>query len=182
MQELSQPIKDKRLISQILSYYKTRSERNYLLFLMGIHTGLRISDLLQIKVRDVKGREFFVCVEQKTRKRKEVIINDELYNALDNYCKGRQAYEYLFRSRQGYNSPIRRERAFQILKEASEVFGIHISCHTLRKTYGYHHYKLNKDIAELMICFNHSSQHITKRYIGIEREEMQKSINKLRFE
>lgn len=182
MQEMTKPIKDKKLISKILSYCRVTNERNYILFLMGIHTGLRISDLLRIKVKDVINKDFFVCVEKKTGKRKEVIINDELYYALYNYCKGKQYYEYLFKSRQGYNIPIDRVRAYQILKEIGEVFGIHISCHTLRKTYGYHHYKLNKDIAELMISFNHSSQHVTKRYIGIEIEEMRKNSNKLRFE
>ncbi|PEB90278.1 site-specific integrase, partial [Bacillus toyonensis] len=41
-----QPIRDPEQIQQIKEYLKEKSERNYILFVMGINTGLRISDIL----------------------------------------------------------------------------------------------------------------------------------------
>ena len=52
-----------------------------------------------------------------------------------------------------------------------------IGTHTLRKTFGYHHYKKFKDVALLQKIFNHSSPAITLRYIGIDQEEIDESYN-----
>ena len=80
--------------------------------------------------------------------------------------------EYVFRSRQG-NKAITRGRAYQILREAGEKFGLeNIGTHSMRKTFGYWYYKNYNDIVGLMKILNHSSEAITKRYIGIEQEEL----------
>ena len=47
--------------------------------------------------------------------------------------------------------------------------------HTMRKTFGYHHYKKFKDIAMLQKIFNHCSPEVTLRYIGIEQEQIEES-------
>ncbi|MFT8692846.1 tyrosine-type recombinase/integrase, partial [Liquorilactobacillus satsumensis] len=53
--------------------------------------------------------------------------------------------------------------------------------HTLRKTFGYHYYQRTHDIATLMVIFNHSSQQITKRYIGVTDDEINQSLNSFRL-
>lgn len=50
-----------------------------------------------------------------------------------------------------------------------------IGTHTLRKTFGYHHYEKFKDVVMLQKIFNHSSTEITLRYIGIEQDEIDES-------
>ena len=45
----------------------------------------------------------------------------------------------------------------------------------MRKTFGYHHYKQYKDVVILQKIFNHSSQSITLRYIGIEQDDIDMS-------
>lgn len=49
----------------------------------------------------------------------------------------------------------------------------------MRKTFGYHYYKKTKDVALLMDLFNHSSQSVTLRYIGINQDVMNESIIKI---
>ncbi|MCM1265842.1 MAG: tyrosine-type recombinase/integrase, partial [Candidatus Gastranaerophilales bacterium] len=52
---------------------------------------------------------------------------------------------------------------------------VHVSTHTLRKSFGYHHYQKFKDPVVLQKIFNHSSQRITLTYIGVEQDEIDSS-------
>lgn len=72
-----QPIRDKDLLQDMKQYYKETNERNYILFLIGIHTGLRISDILKLRVRDVQGWNI-ILKEKKTKKYQEVKMPSEL--------------------------------------------------------------------------------------------------------
>ena len=53
-----QPIRDPECIFYIKRFLKEQSERNYMLFVTGINSGLRISDILELRVRDAK-RPYF---------------------------------------------------------------------------------------------------------------------------
>ncbi|MFW6238815.1 MAG: tyrosine-type recombinase/integrase, partial [Halanaerobiales bacterium] len=81
--------------------------------------------------------------------------------------------DYLFQSRKGKNQPISRVQAYRVLKKIGKRAGLNIKIgtHTLRKTYGYHHYQKYKDIAQLQAIFNHSSPDITLDYIGTCRKK-----------
>ncbi|MBO0962508.1 site-specific integrase [Neobacillus sp. MM2021_6] len=173
-----QPIRDKDIIHQIKKYLKVRSERNYILFLFGINTGLRISDILQLKVKDVQGWSIYLR-EGKTGKPKEVRMPKELKRAVREYTKNKNKSEYLFTSREkdkrGKPKPISRGMAYIILQEIADEFGLdRIGCHSLRKTYGYHFYDQTKDVAVLQEMLNHSDPEITMRYIGITQDKLNK--------
>lgn len=177
----TEPIKSKKMLRNVLMYLKNNDERNFMMVFTAIHTGLRASDLLKLRVRDVKDRSHINIVEGKTGKSKRIIINKELKQELKKYCKGKEHYEFLFASREGANNPISRVRAYQILKDVGEVFGVHISCHVLRKTFGYMHYKQNNNVVALMEIFNHSSPTITLRYIGIAQSDLDLTMNDMSF-
>lgn len=176
-----EPIRSKKKIRDILMYLKRENERDYIMFLLGIHTGLRISDILRLKVGDVKNRNHICIIEKKTKKSKKFLINPELKRELNRYCKGEENYKFIIRSREGENNPISRIRAYQILMDIGNLFDIHISCHTLRKTFGYWHYQNNKDVVQLMEIFNHSDQRVTLRYIGVIQDELDKSVKEMHF-
>lgn len=175
---LVQPIRDAKKIKEILDYLRRyKSKRDYLLFLMGINCGLRVSDLLQLKVRDVMTNTT-VIKEQKTDKIREIFWPDSIYPQIREYIKGRDPEEPLFPSRKrdenGRLQPIKRVQAWKILNEAARAVGLDdLGTHTMRKTYGYHYYKRHRDIVYLMQVYNHSSQAITLRYIGLARDEME---------
>lgn len=165
-----EPIRDINKVMDIADYLKETSERDYIMFLFGIYVGLRISDILKFRVRDVRNKSHVYIREQKTGKEKAFPINNELRPKLNRYIKDKQDYEYLFASRQG-GEPISRQRAYQILSDAGRKFGLEaIGTHTLRKTFGYHFYKQTRDIATLSEILNHADVAITFRYIGITQD------------
>jgi len=87
---------------------------------------------------------------------------------IEKYIEGMDNTEYLFKSRKGENKPITRVQAYRILSEVGKCLGMaEVGTHTLRKTFGYWHYKQYKDVAILQDIFNHSAPSITLRYIGI---------------
>lgn len=149
-------------------------ERNLLLFNIGINTGLRISDIITLRVEDVKGKSSVNVQEGKTGKKRIVHLNavmvdiaDYINDVLDGANQG-----FLFPSRKG-SSHISRVQAYRIMSGAGVACGYdYVGTHTLRKTFGYHFYKQTKDVATLMEIFNHSDQQTTKRYIGINADDI----------
>jgi len=60
------PIEDKRTVGAIGDYLKDRNERDYVLFMTAIYLGRRIGDILQYRVRDLRGKDRIAITEQKT--------------------------------------------------------------------------------------------------------------------
>lgn len=150
---------------------------NYLLFVLGINTGLRIGDMLSLKVEDVRNQTHIILKEQKTGKSKRFFINSVLRNALDDYIANMSDHEYLFQSRNGTNQSLSRSQAYRILSEAGREVGLDsIGCHSTRRTFGYHHYKKYKDVALLQQIFNHSAPSVTLEYIGVNQDVMDNSM------
>lgn len=177
----TEPIRDKELLGEIARYLKSNNKRDYVLFSLAVYSGLRITDILNLKVKDVKNRNEFILVEKKTGKRKTLNINPNLQNILKSFIKNRDDKEYIISYRDNGDRPISRARAFQIIKSCGDRFDLRISPHSLRKTFGYFHYKTNKDIIILQKIFNHSHSDITFRYIGVNSETIKSSINNLKF-
>ena len=175
--KLVQPIRDREKLEEMKMELLKVGYKNYLMFVVGINTGLRISDMLELKVKDLREQTHIKIIEQKTNKIKRFLINSSLKIEIDKYIKTMSDEEYLFQSRKGGNKPISRVQAYRILNSAAKNIGLQeIGTHTLRKTFGYWHYKQNKDVALLQQIFNHSSPSVTLRYIGINEDIKDKSI------
>lgn len=152
------------------------SARDLFMFNLGINTGLRVSDLVPLKVKDVKGKVHLVMTEQKNGKPKRFMLPKATREAIEDYIRGMQEEDYLFPSRKG-NGSISTTQAYRSLQKAATALGRDdIGTHTMRKTFGYHHYKRNKDVATLQMLFNHSAPSITLKYIGITDDEIDKSL------
>ncbi|MFS0575205.1 tyrosine-type recombinase/integrase [Sporosarcina sp. 179-K 3D1 HS] len=173
-----QPLTTKKDIAEMieaLGMAKLNAERNVLLFKIGITTGLRVGDIIKLKVGDIKGKSNFKIREGKTKKERTVHLNAIMPEIAD-YTESLKDDEYLFPSRKG-DSHITTTQAYRVLVQAGELIGRNdIGTHTMRKTFGYHYYKKTHDIVTLMNIFNHSDQSITKRYIGITEEEVADSL------
>lgn len=177
-----EPIRSKKQIESIKKLLLGGNHyRDYLLFVLGINTGLRVSDLLKLKFADVLDESGSFrdvkITEEKTDKTKTFRLNDSAKEAIKFYISKLDNYQldhYLFRSRNGENKPIIRQRAWQIINETAKAVGIkdEIGTHTLRKTFGYHARKAGTPIEVLQKIFNHSAPSITLRYLGISQDEM----------
>nr|WP_090841058.1 site-specific integrase [Alkalicoccus daliensis] len=167
------PIKNKEKIEKMKKVLAASSQRNYFLFILGLNSGLRVSELLELRVKDVRGKRSVERLERKTGKVKYFPLNKETRENINNYISGMLDTDFLFTSRKT-GKPLHRDRAYKILKEAAEEAGIsEFGTHTLRKTFGYHFYLKHEDAAILQKLFNHSSVSVTLKYIGISQEEIE---------
>ncbi|MFC0417917.1 site-specific integrase [Cytobacillus solani] len=172
-----QPIRDIAMIAAMKDVLMKQHYRNYFLFVLGINTGLRISDLLALRVGDVRGKSHIIITEQKTGKLKRFKINNELQQHISKFTINKNTATYLFQSRRGQDR-IHRVQAWKILNAAAQEVGLsEIGTHTLRKTFGYHFYQKYKDVAVLQQIFNHSSPAVTMRYIGINQDIMDEAVD-----
>ena len=166
-----QPIRSIEKIAEVKKRLALNGSRDVLLFSVGINTGLRISDLLALKVGDVKGKSEYMLREKKTKKNKRILLH-AVRRDIEDYTYFKSDNEFLFASKKGIG-PITRVQAYRILNAAARDCGLEeIGTHTLRKTFGYHFYRANQNVAMLQQLFNHSSPSITLRYIGITQDEI----------
>lgn len=174
--EYVEPIRDEETISemkQALLYYG--SKRDEFLFTLGINCGLRVSDMLELKKKNIKDYRLKLN-ESKTRKYNNLPLG-HIAHQIDEYVQFLDDEDYLFQSKKS-NEPIKRVQAYRILNRAADSIGLkNIGTHSMRKTFGYHYYKRTKDVALLMTLFNHSSQTVTLRYIGISQDILDKSFS-----
>lgn len=178
-----EPIREKELIQECLNYLDNKNERDKIMFSIGIYTGLRIGDILRLKVKDVYHKNRIVIKQEKTRKYIEIPINKELKKLLNKYCENKTLNDYLIKSRNGYNRPISKDRAYKIFREMSEDLGIEsIGTHSMRKTCGYHlYYSAGKDVVNVMNILGHKEPSMTLRYIGVTQDNKEKAIKKLSY-
>ena len=174
-----QPIRDIDTLQRFKDELMVSSYRNYIMALIGLNTGLRIGDIVNLQVKDVTNTHIQLK-EQKTKKGKRFTI-EHIKPEINKYIQGMEDTDYLFPSRQvnskGEKVGITTTQAYRALKKVANKCNIkEFGTHSLRKTFGYHYYKRTKDIAKLMDIFNHSSQAITMEYIGINQEEIDNSM------
>ena len=114
-----QPIRDKYKIEEMKEELKKSGTRNYMLFYLGINTGLRISDIVKLNYNDIRNNDGIMkshisIVETKTNKLKRFPIVNSLYTELDKYTKNMKEGEYLFKSHKGQNKPISTTQAIEL--------------------------------------------------------------------
>jgi len=189
-----EPIRDPKKIAQIKNLLRgQRRYRDLLLFVVGINSALRISDLLTLRIgqflddqRNIKGR--FSIHEQKRGKRQEVVINNSIKETLTEYISAYPAitidpYYFVFFNKKlkNYRKSIKRGQAWKLITTICHEVGLrgNFDTHTLRKTWGYHARLQGVDLALIMHKLNHSSISTTKRYLGITDEELQAVVQRL---
>ena len=182
----TQPVRNKHQVRELAEFYLKRGDtRNHLLIVMGVHTALRVSDLLRIIWDDVydfergKFRDSITIVEKKTGKSKIITLNSAIKSALAICGKMIKQGEFIIKSRKG--GAISRIQAYRIIRAAAEALNIQhrVSCHSLRKTFGYHAWKSGVSPVVIMEIYNHSSFAVTRRYLGVTQDDKDDVYRKL---
>lgn len=187
----SEPIKDEEDVRRVCRYFADSGNNLMLtLFVLGVNTAYRISDILSLRWEEVAESEGtvsetseakrFIRPEKKTDKRRLVYLNDTVQAALANWhaeC-GDCAAGYVFASPRKPDAPVTRQYVDRQLKQAVADLGIaaHAGTHLMRKTFAYHHILQAKDrsraLEQLMLLLNHSNIMTTLRYAGITKDEI----------
>ncbi|WP_312888402.1 tyrosine-type recombinase/integrase [Clostridium bowmanii] len=129
--KLVQPIRDREKLEEMKIDLLRTGYKNYLMFIIGINTGLRIGDILELKVKDLKNKTHIKIIEQKTNKIRRFLINSLLKIEIDKYIRLMSEEDYLFQSRKGENHPIGRVQAYRILNSVAKHIGLaEIGTHT----------------------------------------------------
>ena len=182
MKNVVEPIKSKKDIEAVEQYLLKRNRRNHLIFIFGINTGLRVSDILGLNIADVANKTYVEIREKKTGKYKRFPLNNKLREFIKNYLKTERKQVYTLDKKEPLfvgkkHCRLDRSQVYRFLNDACNEVGlsINIGTHTMRKTFGFHNYKQFNDIALLQKILNHSSPAITLRYIGVDQDEIDNS-------
>ncbi len=185
--QTSEPLKTKKQINLVRSLIQTSTDyplRNRLLFDIGINNGIRTIDILALTVDDVVDSKGYpksetTIVESKTGKTRTVRFNADIQAEVRNYLDKRVfKSDWLFPSTKQRDKHLTTQAVYRMFKRISDgeptLKGL--TAHSMRRTFGYHFYQKTHDIVTLMKIFNHSSQAITLRYIGVEKEDIDKEL------
>ncbi|MGP7819128.1 tyrosine-type recombinase/integrase [Niallia sp. 01092] len=176
--EFVEAIKDIKQINSMKRYLKKISERDYLLFVLGINTGLTITELLDIRVKDLFNgktiKDFYKINKDHCKEENNIYLNQKVQKAILHYVQTTCLAQdnYLFQSKKT-DHHISRQQAYRIIHQAAEAIGLEakIGTHSMRKTFGYHAYKRGVAISLLQKRFNHSTKQETYNFLGITKEE-----------
>lgn len=170
-----EPIRDIRDLIRIDNRFRELGMEKYaVLFKFGCYSGLRASDILNFKAKDLYKQDFCAIREIKTGKTKRFPINHFAQKVINEYVEKFKIPmdAYLFGGRG--DRELDRSQAYRQINQVCADLGIiaNVGTHTMRKTFGYHAYRKGTPIAVLMQIFNHSSPDVTLRYIGVTQDEI----------
>lgn len=156
-----------------------------LLICIGCYCGLRIGDILSLHWNTLLEKQELTIQEKKTGKHRNITINPALqeliayvYQKLSAHEKISDATTNIFLNR--WNNKLSLQYTNRKLHSIFEKYNIKTkngSSHTLRKTFGRRVFEVNNrtDSALILLShiFGHSSTAITRRYIGLQEQEIE---------
>jgi len=184
-------IKKKEKLNRMLRLIKEDGKiKEFTYCIIGLNTALRVSDILALKWENVfknnKMKDTFDIQEKKTKKPKEIKINKTVKKALKELREINPKDIFLFQSesnRVRKEKPWSRQYVNKFLKEYCLKANIkqNIGSHSLRKTFGYFAFKSGVSLTNLSEIFNHSSQAITRKYIGLTQDTLNSIYDKIQI-
>ena len=186
------PLNDEEVREVAMSFWGEHARRDKALFLLGVKSGFRISELLSLRLRDVQqaGRLVDrVTVARRNMKKKlegrTVLLHPDAKAALagwlaelGNWCP-LDSDTFIFQSRKGDNRPISRIQAYRILHEACDACELtgKLGTHSMRKTFANKVYDaLEHDLVRTQRALGHRNINSTVQYLSFREEEIDEAI------
>lgn len=161
------PIKDDETLQKFRDALRSVDDKYYILFEIGIGTGLQLQDILQFRVKDVRDKDKLIAVIGTRQIEQSFPLKEELQAVISDFIDGRDDDEYLITGYASTHKPLSREQAYRIFKQTGNRIGLKsIGTQTMRKTFAWRYYKETGDIQYIQNLLNHASPNITFRYIG----------------
>jgi integrase len=181
-----EPFRSKKDVEAVRLYLRGKALKHGLWFWLGVNSALRISDLLSLKlgnVRKIDGTivNKIILKEQKTGKTKEFPISDkiraEIHRVIQYYCLTDDVDPLFPSHKKGINGALKaigRSYANQLITEATAMCHIkgNYGSHSMRKSFAYFAWQQGTDVLLLMDLLNHSSPKDLRRYIGITQDQL----------
>lgn len=173
------PIKDDDTLDKFKKALRKVDDKYYIMFEVGLGTGLLLQDILLLKNKDVYKKDK-IDVEIGVRQiQRTYDIPEEVQTIINQYVEGKDPNAYLITGHASSPAPLSREQAYRVFKSVGRMVGLStIGAQTMRKTFAWRYYKNTGDISYLQHLFNHASPAITFRYIG-EKPNVQIVLKKL---
>lgn len=162
-------------IQRLIRYFKKNQNiRMCLIIEFGIKTLLRFSDMSKLKWDDILNKETLIIVEKKTNKRREINLGKTIRKSIEdsyNQLKTPKKEDFVFKYTLQHTNLLLKEGG-----KSERIKSKNISTHSLRKSGSRFIWENNGHSDEYLIklssILNHSSTAITRRYLGISREEI----------
>jgi len=176
------PIKDDETLKKFKDSLKQTDEKYYLMFEIGVGTGMQVQDILKLKNKDVRGKDQIEAYIGTKHIKRTFRFPDDLKKELQDYTKGKDPDGYLITGFENSPEALSREQAYRALKNAGRRIGLtSIGAQTMRKTFAWRYYRETGDIYYLQALLNHASTSITYRYIG-EKPNVEVKLKKMTAE
>jgi len=156
-----------------------QNRKHKLMISLMYSSGLRLSELLNLKVGDLEIEEKIGWVRSgKGSKDRIFILPDRLIDELKDYVNGKEESDYMFTGRNGRMTP---RNVQKIIKRAIKVAGIekNIHPHSLRHSFGTHLLEDGVDIRKIQVLMGHSNLSTTQIYTHVTTDELKKIKNPL---
>ena len=170
-------------VQRLIASAKNLYHRTLLLMLYG--TGLRRSELLQLKVGDIDSQRMVLRVEQgKGGRDREVPLSATLLTALREYYRWMRPQTYLFPGTQdGWRTdrPLTSKVVWEAVRFAARAAGINrrVSLHTLRHSYATHLLEAGADLRTIQVLLGHADLTHTTVYLHLSPRHLQAAPNPL---
>lgn len=186
------PLTDEEVERTLGCFGGSYPNRDHALFLLGIKSGFRISELLSLQLRDVMPRGKLVervTVQRRHMKKKlegrTVLLHPDAKEVLCAWLEELREAGYMtsdvyvFQSRKGLNRALSRVQAYRILQDAFEKAGLHgsLGTHSMRKTFANRIYeRLDKDLLKTQRALGHRNINSTVSYLSFREEDIDEAI------
>jgi len=186
------PLTDEEVEIVAKSFGGKFASRDRALFLLGVKSGFRISELLSLRLADVVQAERIVdrvTVQRRNMKKKTegrtVLLHPDAKVALTEWVRQLTADGYMpddalvFQSRKGRNQAINRQQAWKILRDAYQAneLGGKLGTHSMRKTFADRIYdRLGRDLVKTQRALGHRNVNSTVSYLSFREEDIDEAI------
>lgn len=161
------PIKDEETLEKFKQHLREIDDKYYILFEIGVGTGLQLQEILKFKNKDISGKESIEAFIGTKNIKRVFNIPEELQQIISEYVAGKDPEAFLIQGHSNASTALSREQAYRVFKSVGKGMGLNsIGAQTMRKTFAWRYYKATNDIYYLQNLLNHASPSITYRYIG----------------